>query len=211
VRVTAVVMAGGEGRRLALNVEKPMVKVVGKPMVQWVLEALSASSKVSEVFVVVSAHTSKTKRFVKGMGFNVLEAPGLSYVEDLKYVVTELNLASTLTASADLPQLTSEVVNVVVNSYKLAGKPALTVVAPVEDYEGLGVKPRYKVNVKGVLATPIGVNVVNGHLVSLPTLEQEYLLLKLKPPLINVNTLNELKLAKNFMRQGLRVKLVKCA
>jgi len=208
MKVTALIMAGGEARRLALNVEKPMVKVHGKPMIQWVLKALNSSSRVNKVFVVVSVRTPKTRRFIKRMGFEVLEAPGLGYIEDLRYAVVKLNVASTLIASADLPQLTGQLVDVAVDCYESIRKPALALLAPVKDYEKLGIKPCYEVNVKGVAATPIGVNVIDGRLIERPTLEQRYLLLRLKPPLINVNTVNELRLVRSFMRRGLKVKLM---
>ena len=38
--VTAVVMAGGKGKRMGLPVEKPLLRVGGKPVVELVVDAL---------------------------------------------------------------------------------------------------------------------------------------------------------------------------
>ena len=38
---TAVVLAGGEGSRLrplTNNIPKPMIKILGKPILQWIIE-----------------------------------------------------------------------------------------------------------------------------------------------------------------------------
>ena len=40
MQVTAVVMAGGKGRRMEVSEEKPMLTVGGKPVIEHVLTAL---------------------------------------------------------------------------------------------------------------------------------------------------------------------------
>ncbi|MCW4036576.1 MAG: NTP transferase domain-containing protein [Candidatus Bathyarchaeota archaeon] len=44
--VTALLMAGGKGTRMALRGEKPLLEVDGKPMIEHVIEALRDAGKV---------------------------------------------------------------------------------------------------------------------------------------------------------------------
>ena len=41
--IYAIVMAGGRGTRLKVNVEKPLFKLHGKPLIKYVLDNISSS------------------------------------------------------------------------------------------------------------------------------------------------------------------------
>ncbi len=41
--VTALIMAGGKGTRMDSDTEKPLIKLFGIPMIQYVIDALSNS------------------------------------------------------------------------------------------------------------------------------------------------------------------------
>ena len=69
----ALINAGGKGTRMGkCGVEKPMLTVGGKPTIQRVLEAVSASSHVDRVLVSVSDNTPGTERFLHRMGVETL-------------------------------------------------------------------------------------------------------------------------------------------
>ena len=36
----AVILAGGEGKRMKMNKPKPLAQVLGKPMLEWVLRSV---------------------------------------------------------------------------------------------------------------------------------------------------------------------------
>jgi adenosylcobinamide-phosphate guanylyltransferase len=57
---TALVMAGGKGTRLALAVEKPLLQVGGKPVVDLVLDVLCGAKLVDSVVVAVRRTPPKT-------------------------------------------------------------------------------------------------------------------------------------------------------
>src|SRR4030042_1869729 len=48
MRVPALIMAGGKGKRMGLPVEKPLLPFLGKPLIDWVVEAVAFAEKVSE-------------------------------------------------------------------------------------------------------------------------------------------------------------------
>ena len=61
----AVINAGGKGTRMGqCGIEKPMQIIGGKPVVQRVVDAISASKHISRVLVSVSSNTLETERFL---------------------------------------------------------------------------------------------------------------------------------------------------
>ena len=46
--IYAIVMAGGRGTRLKVNVEKPLFKLHGKPLIKYVLDNISSSKLVED-------------------------------------------------------------------------------------------------------------------------------------------------------------------
>ena len=51
--VSAIVVAGGSGKRMGAGLEKPLVEVCGVPMVFYSLEALGSCAEVSEIVLVL--------------------------------------------------------------------------------------------------------------------------------------------------------------
>jgi adenosylcobinamide-phosphate guanylyltransferase len=62
MKVPALIMAGGKGKRMRLPVEKPLLPFLGKPLIDWVVEAVESAEKVSEFYVVTSGNTPETEK-----------------------------------------------------------------------------------------------------------------------------------------------------
>ena len=92
--------------------------------------------------VAVSVYTPKTARFVAKFPVKVIKTPGKEYVSDMGYAVKKLRLRTVLAIAADLPLITGEVVDAIVECYEQCGKPALAVVVPMETKEKLGLGAR---------------------------------------------------------------------
>jgi adenosylcobinamide-phosphate guanylyltransferase len=198
--VTALLMAGGKGLRLRSEVEKPLVKVGGKPMIQHVLEALKGATKVDDIIVVVSKCTPKTTAFVRKQGLKVLRTPGKGFCLDAKYAIEKLKLGTVLTVCADLPLITSEFIDKVITYYEGCEKPALTVAAPLEIYTKFGLSADYIFNVKGRSLVPIGVNVVDGREIREKVLREEILIIDDGRAAVNVNTFDDLRVAELMLQ-----------
>ena len=65
--ICAIVMAGGRGTRLKVDVEKPLFKLHDKPLIKYVLDNLSSSKLVEDVVIAVSYHTPKTTDYLKSI------------------------------------------------------------------------------------------------------------------------------------------------
>lgn len=198
--VTVLVMAGGKGTRMKLNEEKPLLSVGGKPMIKHVLNALKTAKKVDEIIVAVSKHTPKTAGMAKSFSARVLETPGRDYISDTQYAIKKLNLDTVLTISADLPLVTSEIVDEVIERYKRCGKPALTVMIPEEAREKLGLKADYVFEVEGKRLVPAGINVIDGKKIDEKELEEETFVIDREEIAVNVNTLRDLKIAERLFK-----------
>lgn len=198
--VTALLMAGGEGSRLKTEGEKPLLRVDGKPMIERVLSALKDAKKVDDIIVTVSERTPKTAALARKHSLKVVQTPGKGFCLDTKYAIKKLKLKTVLTICADLPLITSEFIDKVITHYEQSKKPALAVMAPLETYKKFGLSADYVFKVKGKKLVPIGVNVVDGKRIREKELEEEILIVDDERVVMNVNTLEDLKIAERALQ-----------
>lgn len=64
----AVILAGGEGKRMKSELPKPMNEVLCKPMLRWVIDAVREAG-VSEICVVTGFKKEITEEYLKGLPF----------------------------------------------------------------------------------------------------------------------------------------------
>jgi adenosylcobinamide-phosphate guanylyltransferase len=198
--VVALVMAGGRGTRMKLAQEKPLVEVCGKPVIQYVLSALRDAKKIDRVIVATSNCTPKTTRLMRQLGVEVVETPGKDYVSDMGYVVQTLKLGVFLAIAADLPLVTGEMIDVVVERYEHCGKPALTVAVLLETKAKLGMCIGYSFKLDYKDVVPVGINVIDGSKrYGDEWLDQDIYLLNHQELAVNINTVPELQLAERLL------------
>jgi len=199
--LTALVMAGGRGNRMALSEEKPLLRVGGRPMIEYVISALRDSKGVEEIVVAVSQHTPETAKLMKRYPVKILKTPGEGYVSDMRYAVGKLKLDTVLTISADLPLITGEIVDQIIERYRQCCKPALTVVVPIETKDKLGLGGEYVLEAGNKRLVPAGINVIDGRRVDEGELEEEIYVIDREEVAVNVNTPNDLKIAQRLFAE----------
>ena len=123
----ALVMAGGKGTRMGGG-EKPLMELLGKPMISYVLKALSDSHSISKINVAVSPDVPLTAEYVKSdSNLTLVMTPGSGYIEDMGYAIRTLGLyRPVLVVAADLPLITPEVIDLIADEYKKSGREALS-------------------------------------------------------------------------------------
>jgi len=200
-KVDAIITAGGKGTRLKkLCTEKPLVKIFGIPMIEYVLNAVSESRLIREIFVSVSPFTPKTKEYVEKKGFKVIKTPGLGYVEDLKYSMNYLSSPHVFVCPADMPLLRGESIDMVIKTYFKWGRSSLVVGVPFYVTESLGITSTFKITVDGQIVVPRGVSVVNRNkMLNKDHLDEKYLITETLDFAVNVNTINDLKVARKIL------------
>jgi adenosylcobinamide-phosphate guanylyltransferase len=202
--VTALVMAGGKGTRMTLSEEKPLLQIGGKTVIEHVLTALKNAKKVNAIVVAVTDYTPKTAQLLRQFPVSVIKTPGKEYVHDMRYAVRTLGLQTVLAIGADLPLLTAEIVDSIVDHYERCGKPALSVVVPMATKKQLGLNGKYGFDLNGERVVPAGINVIDGRRINEEELEEEICVSDRKEVAMNINTLQELRIAEDLFQKTLK-------
>ncbi len=201
MKVTAIIMAGGKGKRLSLPIEKPLLRVSGKPVIDYVLASLKKSKNVESVVVTVSKFTPKTATYLKLHGVKVLKTPGEEYVADLAYTIKALKLNTVLAVGADLPLGTSQIIDDVIVHFAACGKPSMAVVVPATTRRQLGMGPGYSLEHCGENVVYAGINMIDGKSVDDGELEEEVYVIDRPEVAVNINTVEELQVAREQFLQ----------
>jgi len=178
--------------------EKPLLKVGGKPLIEHVIAALEDAAKVNAIVVAVSDFTPKTTEHVAKFPVKIVKTPGREYVSDMGYAVKVLKLQAVLAIAADLPLITGNIIDNIIERYEKRGKPALTVVVPLTTKRKLGLGGEYVFEADGRLVVPAGINVIDGRRISEEDLDEEIYLVDKKEVAMNINTIQELRIAENM-------------
>ncbi len=200
MRIVALIMAGGRGKRFGGDIEKPMIRLLGKPLIKWVIEATKASERLSETYVAVTSHNSRTGEEAAKTSATVIQTKGLGYHADLREAVSKLNLTCpVLTISSDLPLLNGEFLDDIIGKYEKSGKPALTVLVPIENCRKYGIDPTSFYEHEGSTYAVSGINVIDGRRI-LEEQQQEVIISRKPEAVFNINTPKDLESARNYLR-----------
>ena len=200
--VTALVMAGGKGSRMQHPVEKPLIRIGGKPIIERVIRALQNAKEVESIIVAISNYTPKTSAFVSRFPVKVAWTPGKDYINDMQYLVKQLDLGKVLTVAADIPLISGGLVDEIVKKYKLCGKPALAVVTSSEIKQKLGLGNEHSFQAADEIVVPVGINIIDGQRIDEEELEQEVFRLDRIELAVNINTLEELNVAERLVKNS---------
>ncbi|AHZ22300.1 GTP--adenosylcobinamide-phosphate guanylyltransferase [Haloferax mediterranei ATCC 33500] len=150
-------MCGGRGTRLDAAVEKPLVDICGRPMLDRIAEALHRS-RVETVHAVTSPHTPNTRTRASDLGLHCIDAPGDGYVSDLGFALERVS-RPVVTVVADLPLLLPDHVDAVMEA---AAGGSLTACVPVELKQTLGASldDSLVFDYQGTAVCPTGLGVI---------------------------------------------------
>lgn len=202
MRVTALLMAGGRGSRMQHSEEKPLILLGGSPIIELVIRSLQNAKLVESIFVAVSHNTPRTAAFAARFPVKVMPTPGKGYIQDLQYLVRQLGLRKVLTVAADLPLITGEIIDEIVEKYQSCGKPALAVVTSLASKQKLGLRSEHAFQEAGETVVPVGINIIDGKEIESEELEQEVLLMDKLEVAVNINTIEELALAEKLIKHA---------
>lgn len=198
--VTALVMAGGRASRMNSSTEKPLLKVHGKTMLERIVQVLEQSRLVDRIVVAVTEQSPKTALAARHLGLEIIETAGEGYESDMRCAIRKLELDDVLVISADLPLVTVSIIDQAIDRFKSSGKPALSVMTPIELIERQGLDAQYVFEIAGRRMVPIGINLIDGRMIEAGELEQEVLVSEDDSTLLNVNTPRELQLARRWRK-----------
>ena len=196
----AIIMAGGMGKRTHSAEEKPMLIVRNKPMISYVLDALKNSNCFDKIIALVSNNTPRTSQFLAKNNVQVADSSGTDYVKDLNYALELVKPNKVFIISSDLPLIDSNTVKKIVSSFDRCKKPCLTVVVSKALLDDLDVGTDYCVEHDGKIVCHTGVSIIDSSQVSgQSNIDEEFLLMDKLQLALNVNTMQELKLAEKML------------
>lgn len=191
--VIALIMAGGKGTRMKFKEEKPLIKIKGKPMIQYVIGALNNSKKVEEIIAATSKNTPETDEFLNKIGIKTIMTPGKGYIHDLGLILSNFDENDILlTVTADLPLITGEIIDEVLNEYEKSQKPAMCVLVPLEIFQKYSIKPTTVFD----NLVPSGLNILRG---INKTQDEEVLIVEKIELALNINTCKDIKLFRKLV------------
>ena len=163
MKVPALIMAGGKGRRIGSRLEKPLLSFQGRPLIERVVKAAKSAKNISEIYVVTSGNTPQTEKKCLKNGLKILKTDGKGYHNDLKQAILEGKLNfPVLTMPADLPALTGKFLDKIIEIFEKKGKDALAVFVPLEKRKKLELSVSSKDEFEGIPYAVSGVNIING-------------------------------------------------
>lgn len=201
--IPALIMAGGKGKRMGLATEKPLLPFLGKPLIDWMAEAVAGAEKVSEFYVVVSSNTPLTEKHCSSMGWKVLCTDAKGYLSDLRQATKTAGLKGpVLTIPADSPAITGKFLDKIVCQFKECQKEFYAVFVPIEIRERLGLSVDSSDEYMGVWYAVSGVNIVNGDKIQgEDKIETAALITEDVEVLLNINTLKDLEIAEKIIKR----------
>lgn len=195
-------MAGGKGSRMGLPTEKPMLPFLGKPLLDWVAQAVLNAKNISEFYVITSSNTPQTEQHCKEKGWKFVHTDAKGYHDDLKQAISKLGwMGPVLTMPSDVPAITSPIVDRVVGEFEVCGKDFLAVFVPIQKRLDLGLSISSTDEYKGIWYAVSGVNIINGAKVLCEgKIETAAIITEETEVVLNVNTTKDFEVAEKLMR-----------
>lgn len=189
-------MAGGLGSRMG-RMEKPMIMLGGKTLVERVAYALKGSKNFSRIVAAVSPNTPQTRQLLSSLGIEVIDTSGAGYSQDLSLLLSVLAPEKVLIVPADLPLLTAETVRKIAIKLSSHNAPAVSAVTDRSFVESLGITPSVVIGDK----CHSGITFFDSGRVGLKPVEELYFTMNMKEIVVNVNTKKEKEMAELLLVQ----------
>ncbi|UCE81091.1 MAG: NTP transferase domain-containing protein [Methanobacteriota archaeon] len=175
-------MAGGRATRFNTKVEKALLEVGQRTLLERALDSLKVE-EVSEVFVAASPFTPCTTAKAKELGIGIIATPGAGYHEDIAQLLTSYD--SFLTLNIDVPFVRK---THVVRFLRAFDGRSLAAVLPISATNGKTNRKSLARDEAGGRFVWVGLNIV--------TAEPETITLEYDDPLLAININDESDLAR---------------
>jgi adenosylcobinamide-phosphate guanylyltransferase len=197
-------MAGGKGSRLNRG-EKPLVRLFGRPLIEFVVSCLTDSFAVSEgrILVATTNNVPLTSRWARERELEVVETAGKGFVPDMVEAINQAGVKEPiLVIMADLPLVTPDLIDQIIEIYDQRPEPALSTHTPLHLHTRMGRRPDTLFNYQGQLIVPSGINILEG--ANIRDEQEDYHLIMERIELaLNVNVAEDLKLCELIMQGDL--------
>jgi len=195
-------MAGGRGSRMKLPVEKPMLEINGKKLIEYVLDVLAGARHVDRIYIAASSNGPDTREWLEDCSLDicVINTPGSGYVSDMVAAVEEAGIKGpVLMVMADLPLITPGMIDEIILRYNEVPQPALSVYSLLSICRKNGLRPDTVFNKDGQLIVPSGINILDADNIRNEQEDYNYILDNHRLA-VNVNTMEDLDICSRLMK-----------
>ena len=138
----AIILAGGEGKRMKSDKPKPMSLVLGKPMLRWVISALKQSG-IDDICVVKGYHKEYIEEYLDTLDFPVesvyqKERLGTGHAVMMAKDFLKKHDGNVVILNGDAPFMTSVTIGNSLKQHTSAGCAATVISAKLDDATGYG-------------------------------------------------------------------------
>jgi adenosylcobinamide-phosphate guanylyltransferase len=190
-------MCGGTASRMQAGSEKPLLKVAGVSMVDYVVSALASSGRFDRIVAAVSPNTPMTREFLRSIRIEIVETAGEGYPQDLSRLLSRLKPEKVMIVPADVPLLDAKAISDIADIANGKQEPAVSMLLEKMFVENIGVRPSV---VFGQYCHS-GITVFDTARVAGDTVQERYVVMNRKEIALNVNTKEELELAEKLLVQ----------
>jgi adenosylcobinamide-phosphate guanylyltransferase len=202
-----IIMGGGKGTRMESKEEKTLILLNNKPIIYWVIQAIHSAKKVKELVIATSDASPETREYVRKLGLKIIDTPGKGFHEDMKHaILTEQIKDHVLVVAGDLPLLTGELIDSIVDYYATLEIPSMAVMVPLEVFLKHDLTPSIIFTVDEKQVIPVGVNINDGSHIDKKEIDQEIMIVEDVRLACNVNTSKDLSIAKSLFQQLRKLK-----
>src|SRR5918911_4545114 len=198
--MTAAIMCGGKGSRMQgfANIEKPLLKLKGKTMVELVVDTLLQSRNFSKIVAATSPNTPNTKSHLLSNlshKVDILQTEGIGYSNDISTVLSTLEPDSVFVVTADLPLLTLKEVNQIVLDWRRQN-PCTCVMSEKRFVTDIGINPSITVRIDSRQYCYSGISIIDSSKACRGAkIDEHYMIMNQRGVAVNVNTRSDFEIA----------------
>ena len=149
----AVILAGGQGKRMKADMPKPLFKVLGEPMLEWVISACEDSG-VSDICVIKGFRGEMIDEYLRGRYETALQAERLGTGHAVQQAIPFLKKdtdGNTLVLCGDAPFIDSTTIKESLMLHKQNNNSVTVITAELENPFGYGRIIRSKNGISGIV------------------------------------------------------------
>ena len=204
-------MCGGEGTRMKryYKTEKPLLKIKGKKIIEYVIEALIKPDCFDKIGACTSQNSIRTRKFLQqynhkhDIHIQIIEGNGNGYSSDLSFIIKKFFNSIIFIISADLPLLSQIDIREILSKCDFK-KTCNTIIFNKKISDQIGIKPSivFKYRKKNYCYSGIAIfNLKKGENYNSKLIKESFVILNRIGIAVNVNEKKDLHIARYLIKR----------
>jgi adenosylcobinamide-phosphate guanylyltransferase len=200
-------MCGGKGSRLQgfAKIEKPLLKLNGRTMVELVFDALLNSEEFYKIVAVTSRNTPMTSSYIAtklSRKVDLIETSGIAYPCDISVVLNIFRPYTIFVVGCDLPLLRLRDIKKILSQHR-PEHACTSVVSDKRFVTSLGINPSIIVRINARQYCHTGISIFDSSKIcGTDRVDEHYVVINEKGVAVNVNTRSDFEIAQKLMSKG---------